>query len=145
MDDASAILDDKRGARPGGMSLTLGLLLAPGAWIVQTNLAQTIAAWGCFPRDRPVDRPAMPWLQHGEVIIALVALVLGMTGAVIAWRNWRRTGALASAMKERETIDRRIARDTFIARAGLLANALFLFALIATDLAGLIVSPCGAR
>jgi hypothetical protein len=48
-------------------------------------------------------------------------------------------------MKEQSAIDRHTARDVFIARAGALASALFLFALIATDLAWLVVSPCGGR
>jgi hypothetical protein len=145
MNDARSIRENKHAARPGAVSLWLGLLLAPAAWFVQTNLAQTLAAWGCFPHERPVNQPAMHWLSHGEHILAWVALAIGIAGASIAWRNWRRTGVLASAAKEHATIDRHMARDTFIARAGALASALFLFALIATDLAWLIVSPCGGR
>ena len=145
MNDASSIPEKRHEARPGGVSLTLGLVLAPAAWFLQTNLSQTIAAWGCFPHERPVNQPAMPWLPHGEVILALLALLMGGAGAAIAWRNGRRTSALASAVKEQSVIDRHTARDVFIARGGALASALFLFALIATDLAWLIVSPCGGR
>jgi hypothetical protein len=76
---------------------------------------------------------------------ALGALVIGGAGGVIAWRNWRRTGQLASELKQQGSIDRNAARDAFIARAGALASALFMFALIATDLAWLLVSPCGGR
>lgn len=143
MNDRSSPIEKRHEARPSGLSLTLGLLLAPAAWFVQTNLAQTIASWGCFPYERPVDQPAMSWLQHGELIFALLALLMGVAGAAIAWRNWRRTAVFASAVKEQSAIDRHTARDVFIARAGALASALFVFALIATDLAWLIVSPCG--
>ncbi|KXV10700.1 hypothetical protein CR51_08795 [Caballeronia megalochromosomata] len=143
MNDRSSPIEKRHEARPSGVSLTLGLLLAPAAWFVQTNLAQTIASWGCFPYERPVDQPAMSWLQHGELILALLALLIGVAGAAIAWRNWRRTAVFASAVKEQSAIDRHTARDVFIARAGALASALFVFALIATDLAWLVVSPCG--
>ena len=132
-------------ARPGGMALVLGLLLAPIAWMVQTTLAQTLAAWGCFPHGHPVHAPALPWLEQGLVIVALCALLSGGAGACIAWRNWRRTGARASRLKQQGSLDRHAARDAFIARAGALASLLFVFALIATDLAWLLVSPCGGR
>ena len=145
INDRSSPIEKRHEARPSGVSLTLGLLLAPAAWFVQTNLAQTIASWGCFPYERPVDQPAMSWLQHGELILALLALLMGVAGAAIAWRNWRRTAVFASAVKEQSAIDRHTARDVFIARAGALASALFVFALIATDLAWLVVSPCGGR
>jgi hypothetical protein len=145
MNDPSSVIKQRHEARPSGVSLTLGLLLAPAAWFVQTNLAQTIAAWGCFPHERPVNAPAIPWLQHGELVLAFLALLMGVAGAAIAWRNWRRTAVFASAVKEQSAIDRHTARDVFIARAGALASALFVFALIATDLAWLVVSPCGGR
>ena len=145
MNDASPVDVNRHPARPGGLALTLGLLLAPAAWMAQTNLAQTIAAWGCFPHEHPVNAPAMPWLEHGIVIVALVALLLGFVGGGIAWRNWRRTSAIAAKLEAQGSTDRHASRDAFIARAGALASALFVFALIATDLAWLIVSPCGGR
>jgi hypothetical protein len=145
MNDASPANDKRHPARPGGWSLVTGLLLAPAAWMTQTTLGQTIAAWGCFPHEHPVNAPAMPWLEQGLIALALGALALGVAGGGVAWRNWRRTSELASALKEHGTIDRHAARDSFIARAGALASGLFVFALIATDLAWLLISPCGGR
>jgi hypothetical protein len=145
MNDASTAEIGPHPARPGGIALVLGLLLAPFAWMAQTTLAQTLAAWGCFPHQRPVNAPALPWLEHGLVILALAALLLGVAGGSIAWRNWRRTRQLAAMLKAHGSIERHASRDVFIARAGALASALFGFALIATDLAWLIVSPCGGR
>lgn len=145
MKDASPIDDTHSGQRPGGIALVLGLLLAPTAWFAQTNLAQTLAAWGCFPHERPVNAPALPWLEHGQLALAACALLAGVAGAAIGWRNWRRAGVLSDALKEQETIDRHAARDAFIARAGALGSTLFLFGLIAADMAWLIVSPCGGR
>jgi hypothetical protein len=136
---------DGRAGRPGALALTLGLLLAPCAWFMQTNLAQTIAAWACFPHDRPVGHPALSWLGAGQWTLVICALLVGACGAAISWRNWRRTDALAAELKDKATIDRHIARDVFIARAGTLASTLFIFALIATDLSWWIMSPCGGR
>ncbi|SAK85727.1 hypothetical protein AWB75_05732 [Caballeronia catudaia] len=132
-------------ARPGAIALAIGLLLAPAAWMVQTNLVQTIAAWGCFPHERPVHAPALSWLEPGIVTVAVLALLMGIAGGIVAWRNWRRTGAIGTLPKAHEAVDRHAARDAFIARAGALASALFVFALISTDLAWLLVSPCGGR
>jgi hypothetical protein len=145
MNDAAHIDRNRHPARPGGISLAVGLLLAPAAWMVQTNLVQTIAAWSCFPHQHPVNAPALSWLEPGIVIVAALALLLGIAGGVIAIRNWRGTGQVASMLKEHESVDRHAARDAFLARAGALASALFVFALIATDLAWLLVSPCGGR
>jgi hypothetical protein len=145
MNDTSSAPEKQHPARPGGWSLVIGLLLAPAAWMTQTTLGQTIAAWGCFPHEHPVNAPAMPWLEQALIVLALVALLLGIVGGVVAWRNWRRTGELASALNAHGTIDRHAARDSFIARAGALASGLFVFALIATDLAWLLISPCGGR
>jgi hypothetical protein len=145
MNDASTHHGNRHAVRPGGLALAAGLLLAPAAWIAQTNLAQLISAWGCFPHERPVSRPAMPWLEHGLLILALIALLTGLAGGVVAWRNWKRTGVLAREVKVQSTIDRHVGRDMFIARAGALGSALFVFALISTDLAWWLVSPCGGR
>ena len=148
MNDAPPVNDQPHPphtTHPRGWALVLGLLLAPGAWMLQTNVVQTMAAWGCFPHEHPVNAPALSWLESGIVIVGVCALLLGLIGSVIALRNWRLTGARAQALKEHGTVDRRATRELFLARAGALASALFVFALISTDLAWLLVSPCGGR
>jgi hypothetical protein len=138
-------MTNKHHARPGAIALATGLLLAPAAWFLQTNLAQMLAAQACFPHEHPIDHPAMPWLESGLTLIMIVALLAGVIGGIVSWRNWKQTGFLAKEMKDKSMIDRHVGRDLFIARAGTLASALFLFALVSTDLAWWLVSPCGGR
>lgn len=52
MKDASPATENRRAAHPGAVPLGLGPLLAPAAWIAQTNVAQTIAAQGCYAHER---------------------------------------------------------------------------------------------
>lgn len=128
---------------PGGWALLTGLLLAPAAWILQTNLGQTIAAYSCFPHERPVSSPALPWMMHALIALSIVTLLLGVIGTAVALRNWRCTSAMALALPQHRATTRRAARIRFIARVGMISSGLFMFGLVATDMAELIVSPCG--
>lgn len=128
--------------RPGGWALLAGLLLAPAAWFMQTDVAQTLAAQICFPHERPVASPALPWLMPALVALSVVALVIGLIGFGIAWRNWRCTRELAAALAAHRRVGRNAARDCFLARVGTISSALFMFGLVAADAAMLIVSPC---
>ena len=128
---------------PGGWALLTGLLLAPAAWFLQTNLGQTIAAYSCFPHERPVSSPALPWMMHALIALSIITLLLGVAGTAVALRNWRRTAAMARALAQHRATTRHAARDCFIARVGTISSALFMFGLVAADMAALIVSPCG--
>ncbi|MFP3563377.1 hypothetical protein [Paraburkholderia sp. SIMBA_030] len=125
---------------PGSHAL-IGMLAAPFAWVVQMGITETLAAHSCFPRDRPLTAPTLPWLDAAILAVNFVCLALGCWGAFVAWRNVRfvrriRSGMPGSASSEPGLL------DGFLARAGAMSSILFGFALIATDIAVLIVSPC---
>jgi hypothetical protein len=68
-------------------------------------------------------------------------LVVGVAGTALAWWNWRRLKRAAHRQPS-ESPDTRVEGQAFVARVGLMASGLFLFALVATDVATGLVSAC---
>ncbi|WP_240655972.1 hypothetical protein [Paraburkholderia phosphatilytica] len=129
--------------RPSGWAVLIGLLLTPAAWFAQTNLAQTISAYACFPHGRPVAAPALPWLMHGLLTLSVLTFIAGAIGVTVGLRNWRRTAPLATAEARRTPPHRTAARDCFLARVGTISSCVFMFGLVASDMALMMVPPCG--
>lgn len=114
-----------------------GLVIAPLAWLLQMVIAETLAAQSCYPFDKPLSAPVVPWMRPALVVISALCLMAGGFGGVIAWRNLRRLAA------EKGTASRkRTELVWFLSRVAAMCSALFLFALIATDVALALVSPC---
>jgi hypothetical protein len=128
---------------PGSHAL-VGMLAAPFAWVAQMGITETLAAQSCFPHNRPLTAPTWPWLDAAILAVNFACLVLGCWGAFVAWRNVRfvrrnhsgMPGMPGNASGEPALL------DGFLARVGAMSSTLFVFALIATDTAVLIVSPC---
>lgn len=119
----------------------IGLLAAPFAWLLQMMLAETLAAQACYPHDHPLGAPIVPWMRPALVALGTLCLVAGAFGTWIAWRNLRRVAPLklGALSGERRT---RAELDWFLTHVAAMCSTLFLFALIATDVAVAIVSPC---
>ncbi|PRY07911.1 hypothetical protein [Paraburkholderia sp. BL25I1N1] len=119
----------------------VGLLVAPCAWLAQTVITETLAAQSCYPLDQPLSSPALPWMRSALVVISVLCLAAGAFGALTAWRNVRRFRA-AKEGAPGGTGQRRSGLDAFLTRIAVMCSGLFLFALIATDIALALVSPC---
>lgn len=127
--------------RPGAWLGLTGLLLTPFAWLVQMVIAETLAAQACYPSSHPLVAPLVPWLRPALIAISAVCLAAGAFGALSAWRNIQRTGPMQWG--ELSGLRRRRAElRWFVGRSAAMCSALFLFALVATDVALAIVSPC---
>lgn len=127
--------------RPGRLAVLIALLLPPLAWILQMVIAETLAAQSCYPLDHPLAAPIVPWLRPTLVVVSALCLAAGGFGALTAWRNIRRIGPMAwgatsGAPRTRAEL------DWFGSRVAMMCSALFLFALVLTDVALMIVSPC---
>jgi hypothetical protein len=121
-----------------------GMLAAPFAWLVQMGVTEALAAQSCFPHDHPLPAPALRGLDVVILAVNLVCLLLGGLGAVVAWHNFTRLRR--DRMAARDSADgieaERRGLDWSLACVGVMSSMLFLFALVATDSAVLIVSPC---
>lgn len=121
--------------------LLVGLLVPPAAWLLQMLIAETLAAQSCYPFNEPLSAPLVPWMRPALVAVSAVCLAAGASGSMFAWRNVRKIGPRRSTASH--GLNRRRAElGWFVSRVALMGSALFLFALVATDVALAIVSPC---
>jgi hypothetical protein len=128
-------------SHPSLRFIVAGLLIAPLAWLLQMVVAETLAAQSCYPASHPLSAPSIPWMRTALAVLSAVCLLAGIGGSAIAWRNLRRVGP-----KQRGAATRAGGTKTelawFVSHVAAMCSALFLFALIATDVALAIVSPC---
>ena len=123
------------------LMLTIGVLAAPAAWLLQICAGETLIAHTCFPHEVPLHVPLDPAIRWGVTGLSGLTLVVGLFGTWLAWRNWRRL-TRARRAREAEATDTKVEGEAFVARVGLMASVLFAFALVATDVATGIVSAC---
>jgi hypothetical protein len=117
------------------------MLVAPFAWLMQMGVTEALAAQSCFPHDHPLQAPALRELDGVILAVNLVCLLLGCLGGVVAWRNFTRLRRARMAGRDGADGETR-GLDWSLACVGVMSSTLFLFALVATDSAVLIVSPC---
>lgn len=132
-----------RHGRAGWLTMLFGLFGAAAVWVLQTGIGETLAAQGCYPHRAPLAAPQWSWLMPALSAASLGALLIGLGGAVIAWRNWRIAYGPHSGSTD-AVVDATRGRTRFLATAGLILSLLFLVGLFATGLAVLLVSPCSA-
>jgi hypothetical protein len=123
------------------LALTAGVLATPAAWLLQTCAGETLIAHSCFPHNVPLRLPLDPAVRWGVTGLAGFTLIVGVLGTWLAWRNWRRL-ARARRVGTPEATDTKLEGEAFVARVGFMASVLFLFALVATDVATGLVSAC---
>jgi len=130
-----------RRAAISAFALFFGILAAPAAWTLQVCVAETLVAQSCFAHIAP-QRAAYASVALDAVVgISALALIVGIAGACVAWRNWhivRKLPQDAVPKAERGMLG----GQAFLTRVGIMSNTLFVFALIATDLATALVTPC---
>jgi hypothetical protein len=129
-------------ARFHSWRLLVATLAAPLAWFAQMFIGEVLTAQACSLSDP--GHPAAPpsWVIPALMVLSVVCFVVGVAGLVVAWRTviFTRTRR-AHALEGRA---RRVAElEWFLARVSALSSAMFMFGLVSTDLAVLVVSPCG--
>lgn len=128
--------------RIGGVRLTAGLFGAPLAWMAQMSSSEPLAAYACYPHQRPLTAPLWSGLSPTLATISLCAFIAGMTCFILTIASWkaveRETGRDAH-----HTIDIGEGRTKFLVALGLMSGTLFNVAIVFTACAYLLVSPCG--
>ena len=127
--------------RGGALMMLFGLLGAAAAWILQTEIGETLAAQACFPHRVALAAPQWSGLMPALDAMSIVALLIGIAGVLVARRGWHMTRATRPDSAPPGS-DPGTGRTRFLAMAGLMLSLLFLVGLVATGLAVLLVSPC---
>jgi hypothetical protein len=119
----------------------IALLFAPLAWLAQLGIAELVLGQRCVAGGPLFVVYAMPWSPLTVGVASLVCLVVGLTGALVAWRNLWRTARIPwrfpAALK-----GTRAERDWFLSRVCALSSTMFVLGLVTTDIAMLLIAPC---
>lgn len=119
----------------------LAILAAPAAWTLQVCIAEALVAQSCFPYDAPMRASYAGAALRTVVGVSAAALLVGAMGTFFSWRHWRRLVDRARDVRPRAD-ETPFNGEAFIAKVGFMSSLLFLFALVATDVAVAFVSAC---
>jgi hypothetical protein len=130
-------------------ALWFGLFGGPVAWSVQTLVNFPVAAHGCFPRLEPLASP-ISGVRGVAFAVSVLALLVCLAAAAVAWRTWTRTreehqagsGRGASDGAGTALLETGEGRTRFMALAGVLASVMFLIVSAAHTAVVLLVPPC---
>jgi len=120
-------------------SLCFSLAAPPLAWSFQSIAGYSLSSEACYPGDTPRTVPVFVGLWDLLVGINGAALVVGILGMTIAYRNWSATRGETGGNAP-HLIDRGEGRTRFLAMCGLLLAAGFLVATVFTSVT-LVMSP----
>ncbi|MBN3758334.1 hypothetical protein G3N95_35860 [Paraburkholderia sp. Tr-20389] len=129
-------------ARFHSWRLLIATLATPLAWFAQMFIGEVLTTKACSLSNASYPAAAPSWAMPAMTVLSVACFVLGVVGVAVAWRSVIFTRTKRShAHGERE---RRVTElEWFLARVSALSSAMFLFGLVATDLAVIVVSPCG--
>jgi hypothetical protein len=140
---ADTLLDTKHPApereKASLASLSFSLAAPPLAWSIQSIAGYSLSSEACYPGDTPRFVPVFSGLWDVLLTINGAALVVGVLGISIAYRNWgatrRETGEDPKLLLERGE-----GRTRFLAMCGLLVGSGFVIATLFTSVT-LFISP----
>jgi tetrahydromethanopterin S-methyltransferase subunit F len=121
--------------------LWFGIFGAPAAWALQTIVDYSLVSHYCFPRQSPVRSPSFSGVRGTGFVVSSVVIVVVLVAMVTAFRSWRATRHGHSA-KDNELLEVGGERTRFMAFAGLLLSAVFLFAVLMNSLPLITNSVC---
>ncbi|HUH40038.1 MAG TPA: hypothetical protein VL024_04105, partial [Castellaniella sp.] len=130
-----------RRRRHGGWASVFALMGGVTAWSLQVGFGEGLTAQICHGHDPAVPLPG--WMMPSITSVTVVALLIALLAAGVAWWDWSRTDQ-AGINAPDHALDTLKGRQHFLATAGLLFSALFLIGLLAAGLALWLVSPCSA-
>lgn len=125
--------------RTGSISLWIGLIGAPLAWITQLSLSEPLAAHACYPYQAPLSEPIWEWLPAILTAVSLVCLTATLLSGFVAWRWWRRSGT-----ENGLAVDGDEHRQRFLASLSLMSCFIFTIAILFNLCAIWLVSPCSS-
>lgn len=130
-------LSEARGQR----RLWFGLFGGPVAWSVQELATYALSASACNPPGLRGGVPRMPGLRAWELIVGVVVLAVAIGAAWTAVRGWH-AARPAHGSAEGLQLEVGEGRVGFMAFAGILLSAIFLFGIVMNLVSIFMVPPC---
>jgi MFS family permease len=112
---------------PRFLWLLFGCCAAPLFWLGQMMLAYGVSAYVCYPADHPVMLAKTEPLFAALLLFDALAMGLCLAGGLVSWRALQ---------------GRNVARNRFLALAGLMSSLWFAAAVLFNIVASLMVPSC---
>ena len=109
--------------------LWFGIFGAPAAWALQTIVNYGLVSHFCFPGTMPRRTPTFDALRGTGIAVSIVVIVVALVALATAFRSWRATRHGHDA-EHHELLEVGEGRARFMAFAGILLSAVFLFAVL---------------
>ena len=123
----------------------LALFGAPGVWVTQVFLSESIAAYTCYPHQVPLSAPLWVDLPAILAVISLICLAGGLISGYVAWDTWRRTSRrFVGNGTKTHILEVDGGQTRFLAMLGIMSSFVFIVAILFTSCAVLLVAPCSA-
>ena len=110
-------------------TLMFGIFAAPAAWAVQTIVDYGLVSHFCYPDDTPVAAPTFHWVRGASLLVSAVALFVALLALITAYRSWQVTRH-GHENEHHELLEVGEGRARFMAFAGVLVSAVFVFAVL---------------
>jgi hypothetical protein len=122
-------------------ALWFGLFGAAIAWSLQELSSYAILAHGCYPSWQPLAALSSPASWSAALVVSVVALLIGLTASLTAYRAWQRT----SSGDESHThhLDVGEGRERFMALSGIIVSLIMLGNIVMNAIVLLSVPACG--
>jgi hypothetical protein len=108
-----------------------GIVVPAVAMLANVGLGYALVPWSCAGKSH--------WALH---VMAIVLLVIAISGAVVGMRQWREGGGNASGPSAGGELRDALARARFMGALGMASGVLFGVAIITQWLATVFISPC---
>ncbi len=123
-------------------AIWFAIAAAPAAWNLQLLVNVAVTAHGCYPHDMPLADPIWSNLRTVAAVVELIAILVCIAGAFVAWRNWSRTRNEKPGSAH-HLIEAGDGRMRFMAMVGIMVSALFFVAVIFAAWNLAVVPACG--
>lgn len=125
----------------GQRGLWFGLFGAAIAWSLHELVNYALSAHACNPPGLRGAMPRVHALRVWEVIVSVVLLIVALAAGWTALRDWR-TARSAHGRAEGRQLEVGEGRVAFMAFAGILLSAIFLFGIVMNLVSIIMVPPC---
>jgi hypothetical protein len=120
-----------------GTRLWIGVLFAPGAWVLSGAVGYWLAERSCEPVVGGVPMRGTSHPAVVEVIVMAAALVVALAGCAVALRNWRTLRAAP-----RPEAFAAWGRAVFMALGGVITSVVFAVGIVLFALPAFLTSAC---
>ena len=122
-------------------TLWFGLFGAPAAWAAQLLTNYALMGHFCYPRDTPLASPTFGGVRTLAIAVSTILLCLAVAALVVAVHSWGEARYRHSG-EHHEVAEIGEGRTRFMAMAGILVSATFVYGVLMGGIPLITMSVC---